>query len=303
MNHSFYCIPKYNFFNAEQDRKIAYLEYGAHHSNTIICIHGLTRNSSDYHFLALKLEKNGYRVIVPDIAGRGESDNLNNTHDYNYHFYRDDLLKLADFLNIDECFWIGTSMGGIIAFLLNEERPYFIKKLILNDIGPQISSKTTKQIHNYLLKIPEIFSSFEEIERKIKLAFTFFGISRKEDWDFFIQHSIKKNDDNTYSFRYDLGIFNSLSDNAELNKELRGEGIWDLWEKLTMPILLIWGNVSTMLTSDTIKKMQQVRNMDKITICNVGHTPHFMNEELNEVVSIWLQHGQLKQDKIRNFII
>jgi pimeloyl-ACP methyl ester carboxylesterase len=303
MNQDFYNIPRYKFFQVEENRRIAYLEYGENNMNTIICVHGLTRNSSDYHFLSLKLEKNGYRVIVPDIAGRGGSDNLKNSSNYNYHFYRGDLLKLADFLEIKNCFWIGTSMGGIIAFLVNEIRPNFIKKLVLNDIGPQISLKATKQIHNYFLKIPEKYSSLEEIEKRTKLTFTFFGISKKEDWKFFIDHSIKKNDDNTYSFRYDSGIFNSLSDHYEINKDLRGDGIWDIWGKLKMPILLIWGNLSTMLTSDVIKKMQKNADLCKITIHNVGHTPHFMNDDLNKEIILWLKEGFIKQNEIKNFII
>jgi pimeloyl-ACP methyl ester carboxylesterase len=300
---NFYNIPEYKFFHVEQDRRIAYLEYGAQNSQTIICVHGLTRNSSDYHLLALKLEKNGFRVIVPDVAGRGESDNLKNTHDYNYHFYRDDLLKLADFLNVDQCFWIGTSMGGIVAFLVNEERPDFIKKLILNDIGPHISLKATKKIHNYFEKMSSKFESFEAIEKATKLTFTFFGISKKEDWDFFIEHSIKQNSDGTYSYRYDHGIFNSLGESYEINKHLRGDGIWDIWGKLRMSILLIWGNLSTMLTSDVIKRMQETTQLGKITIHNVGHTPHFMNEELNEIVAIWFKEGILIKNDLRNFII
>ena len=305
MNKNLYNIPKYKFFYTESDRKIAYLEYGAQNPQTIICVHGLTRNSSDYHLLALKLEKSGYRVIVPDIAGRGESDNLTNKDDYNYHYYRDDLLKLADALEIPNCFWVGTSMGGIIAFLVNEEQPYFIQKLILNDIGPQISLKTTKQIHDYFSKMPEKFDSFKEIERRTKLTFTFFGISKEEDWNFFIQHSVKKNEDNTYSFRYDSAIFNSLSDNYEINKYLRGDGIWDIWEKLKMPILLIWGNLSTMLTSEVTKKMQNMSgdNLQKITIHSVGHTPHFMNDELNEIIATWFKDGILTKNDIRNFIV
>lgn len=303
MSENFYNIPECKFFYVEQNRKIAYFEYGAQNTKIVMCVHGLTRNSSDYHFLALNLEKNGYRIIIPDIAGRGESDNLEDVNDYNYHFYRDDLLKLADFLKIDECFWIGTSMGGIVAFLVNEKMPNFIKKLVLNDIGPQISLKTTKQIHNYFLNMPEKFNSFEEIEKKTKLTFNFFGISKKEDWDFFVLHSIKKNIDNTYSYRYDNKIFNSLSDNYEINKYLRGDGIWSIWSKLKMPILLIWGNLSTMLTSDVIKKMQESSDLQKITIQNVGHTPHFMNEELNNIISIWFKKGILVKNEIKDFRI
>ena len=302
---SFTDLPEYKFFQIEDDRKLAYREYGENNNKVVICIHGLTRNSSDYHFLALKLLEINYRVIVPDIAGRGESDALKSPEDYNYHFYRDDILRFLDHLKIENCEWIGTSMGGVIAFLVNEMRSSFITKLILNDIGPQIPYKTTRNILQYFLRSKETFDSFEAIEKQIKLTFTFFGISKKEDWDFFINHSIKQNPDKTYSFRYRKDIFYSIKDDYTINEKLRGDGAWDLWAKLiNIPILLIWGDLSTMLTIDTTRKMQQSHsNFQKITIRGVGHTPHFMNEELNSIVVNWMENGVLIKDEIKNFIL
>ncbi len=297
-------LPEYKFFQIEDARKLAYREYGENNVKVVICIHGLSRNSSDYHFLALELEKNNYRVIVPDIARRGASYNLSGPNNYNDPFYRDDILKLIDHLQIQNCEWIGTSMGGIIAFLVNEIRPNLIGKLILNDIGPQIPHKTTQNVLRYFLKSPEIFNSFEEIEKRTKLTFTFFGISKKEDWDFFIENSIRKNPDGTYCFQYHKDIFYSIKDDYVINQSLRGDGAWDLWEKLKMPILLIWGDLSSMLLIDTVKKMKERHdNFDKITIRNVGHTPHFMNAELNNIVITWMRQGILIQDEIKNFIV
>ena len=57
-------IPEYKFFEVTKERKIAYLEYGEQNLETVFCVHGLTRNSSDYHFLAKILENvNGFQYF------------------------------------------------------------------------------------------------------------------------------------------------------------------------------------------------------------------------------------------------
>ena len=53
---------------------IAYLEWGdAGNDNVLVCVHGLTRCARDFDNLARAMADR-YRVICPDVAGRGFSD-------------------------------------------------------------------------------------------------------------------------------------------------------------------------------------------------------------------------------------
>ena len=59
-------------------RRMAYLEWGSRDNpRVLVCVHGLTRCARDFDFLARKLAAR-YRVVCPDLAGRGDSDWLTN---------------------------------------------------------------------------------------------------------------------------------------------------------------------------------------------------------------------------------
>jgi pimeloyl-ACP methyl ester carboxylesterase len=296
--HSDTPLPEYKFFEVENNRKIAYREYGSAENEVVFCVHGLTRNSSDYHFLAIELQDD-FHVICIDIAGRGKSDYLDNPKNYNYHYYLNDIKKFLKFKNITELNWIGTSMGGVLGILLASEQKNPIKRLILNDSGAFFPIETTEIIYNYLSKIPNKFETLEDISKKIKATFGIFGIKNQYEWDFFIKNSITQNNDGTYTMNYDQQIVNSFDRNDEFNKQFRiNGGIFETWKKIDAKILLVWGQLSSMLKIETIRKMEEYRKIDRISIKNAGHTPHLMNKELNILILNWLNDKNFSNQEI-----
>ena len=291
-------IPEYKFYEVEKGRKIEYHEYGQSNSEIIFCVHGLTRNSSDYHFLA-KILENNYQIICIDIAGRGASDYLNNPKNYNYHQYVEDILKFLEFKNIKQLNWIGTSMGGVLGILIAAEKKNLISRLILNDSGAFFPMETTEAIYRYLSKIPSKFQTLEEISKKIKMTFGIFGIKHEHEWDFFIEHSIVKNQDRTYSMNYDQKIIESFDKEEEFNKTFRtNNGIFDIWKTVEAKTLVIWGQLSSMLRIETIKKMEEYKHINRISVKNAGHTPHLMSKELNELIFNWLKDKDIGNPEI-----
>ena len=116
--------------------KMAYTEWGAPDaSRTLICVHGLTRNGRDFDVLASALEEN-YRVVCPDIAGRGKSDWLKDGQHYLNPGYLADLATLLAAVGAEEVDWLGTSMGGILGMLMASLPGHPIQRLIVNDVGP-----------------------------------------------------------------------------------------------------------------------------------------------------------------------
>ncbi len=54
--------------------RMAYWEWGApDNPDAVICVHGLSRQGRDFDRLARSLQ-NRFRVICPDVVGRGKSD-------------------------------------------------------------------------------------------------------------------------------------------------------------------------------------------------------------------------------------
>jgi len=136
--------------------RIAYLDWGKHSAaQAVVCVHGLSRNSRDFDFLARGLARD-CRVICPDVVGRGDSEWLADKSDYSFSTYLTDAAALiaritapappvsfgtfrglrkaaASPAQID---WVGTSMGGLIGMLLAAKPGSPIRRLVLNDVGP-----------------------------------------------------------------------------------------------------------------------------------------------------------------------
>jgi pimeloyl-ACP methyl ester carboxylesterase len=126
--------------------EVRLLEWGdPRNEKVLICVHGLSRNAHDFDFLAMALEKD-YRVICPDMAGRGDSPNLKQKEWYDYETYVGDMLYIMDQYGLDTVDWVGTSMGGIIGMVIAAQFPKRIKTLVLNDIGPFIPKESLERI-------------------------------------------------------------------------------------------------------------------------------------------------------------
>ena len=112
---------------------------------TLVCVHGLTRNGKDFDAIAEALSAH-YRVICPDMPGRGRSDKLKAAADYAYPTYLSDAAALLARLDVDSVDWVGTSMGGLIGMMLAAQPGNPIRKLVLNDIGPFLSKVGLERI-------------------------------------------------------------------------------------------------------------------------------------------------------------
>src|ERR1700674_4648689 len=104
---------------------------------TVLCLHGLTRNSRDFEDLAPHLQRR-YRVIVPDLRGRGFSARDPHPQNYQPGIYVQDILALLDTADAPRVRLIGTSLGGMLAMMLGFSHPARIAGVVLNDVGPEI---------------------------------------------------------------------------------------------------------------------------------------------------------------------
>jgi pimeloyl-ACP methyl ester carboxylesterase len=145
--------------------RLAWTEWGPERApdRTVICVHGLTRNGRDFDALARALAHDGWRVVCPDMPGRGASDWLHRADDYSYPVYTQTVAALYARLDVAKLDWIGTSMGGLIGMLLAAQRGHFIRKLVLNDIGPFVPAAALQRIGEYCGRDPR-FQDFEEVE-------------------------------------------------------------------------------------------------------------------------------------------
>jgi pimeloyl-ACP methyl ester carboxylesterase len=263
--------------------KIAYTQWGEPtNPNVLICVHGVSRNCRDFDYLARELAKS-YRVICPDVVGRGVSDYSGNPATYNVHQYVCDMTTLLARVNAETVYWLGTSMGGMIGIVLAAQANTPIKKLVLNDVGMSVPTKPLKRILNYIKNHPH-FPNMAEANVDLRRRLSTFGIKDPEHWDHILKHSFLQNPDSTFSYNYDPAIIDSFVQAAENGVELG-----PLWQAVQCPTLIIRGETSDLLLPETVEQMIQLKpNTDLVTIPGCGHAPALMSDDQIKIVGDWL---------------
>jgi len=257
--------------------QMAYVEWGdVDNPNVLVCVHGLTRNGRDFDFLAQALEAD-YRVICPDVAGRGKSDWLTNKSLYVMPQYCADMVTLLARLNVETVDWLGTSMGGLIGMALAAQPGNPIRRLVLNDVGPVVTAVSLARIGDYL-GTPPRFDNIEEAEAYVRKVSAPFGPLTDAQWRHLTVHVVREAADGKIEFIYDPGIA-QIYRQGQLLSGGRDVELWSLFDAITCPTLLLRGEVSDLLAPATAQAMTQRGPHAKlIEIRGVGHAPMLMDE-------------------------
>lgn len=269
-------------------RRIAYRSWGdATNTNIVVCVHGLSRNSRDFDRLSSKLSTK-YRVICPDMAGRGDSDWLENKNDYNYFTYISDVLALLMYLHIPAVDWVGTSMGGIIGMMMAAQYPNVIKRMVLNDVGAKVSAAGLKRILGYVGSQSH-FSTRAEAMSALKYYLAPFGIQSDADWDYMCDISFQVQPDGGYSFAYDPDITKPFRELAMASGVIADIDLTAYWLRVICPTLILRGAQSDILSSETAHAMLLRPSQTKlIEFQNVGHAPALIDEKQITPIIDWL---------------
>jgi len=262
--------------------QVAYTEWGDQENpDVLICVHGLTRNGRDFDRLAERLADR-YRVVCPDIVGRGRSDWLADKNQYDYSLYTSDMAALLAHLDVRQVDWLGTSMGGLIGLLLAAIPNTPIRRLLLNDIGPHLPLASLERIGAYV-GLDLAFDTFEEATTYLRTVQAGWGALSDTQWQHLAEHGTRRDEDGHWRLSHDPGIaaaFASIEADIEL---------WPLWHAVTCPVLLFRGCESDVLLPETVARMQtEGPPLNVIDWPGVGHAPALMDRQQIEAVADWL---------------
>ena len=266
--------------------RIAYTEWGdPTNSKVLVCVHGLTRNGRDFDVLARALE-NGWRIVCPDMPGRGDSAWLPVKADYALPTYMADCATLIARLDVETVAWLGTSMGGMIGMSLAALPDSPIAQLIVNDVGPFIPSASLKRIADYVGTDPR-FPDLASAEAFLRLAIGSFGIKDPAHWRHMAEISTRPTDDGQLRLHYDPGIAEPF-----FGVEIQDISFWPVWEQIRCPTLLLRGADSDLLLRETAMEMTgRGPKAELIEFQGCGHAPALMSDEQVSVVRQWLERA------------
>ncbi|MBN8442601.1 MAG: alpha/beta hydrolase [Thauera sp.] len=267
--------------------RMAYTEWGEHDNpRVVVCVHGLTRNGRDFDDLARALAAD-YRVICPDVVGRGRSDWLGVKTDYGFPVYVPDLITLIARLDVESVHWVGTSMGGLIGMLIASQPHTPITRLVLNDVGPVITAASLQRIGEYVGKAP-VFASMAAAETYIREVSAPFGPLTDAQWRHLTQYSVRPVQTETgtgFAMIYDPGIGDAFRA-APVQEDV---DLWAIYERIACPTLVLRGAESDLLERATLEQMAargpRARTLE---FAGVGHAPMLMDEAQIEAVRDFL---------------
>ena len=244
---------------------------------TIVCMHGLARNSRDFDFLAQCLAERGARVVAPDLPGRGRSAPVDHAEDYATPLYVAVAGALIAHLGKSEVDWVGTSLGGHIGMELAARPGSPIRRLVLNDFGARVPAAALQRIGSYH-KTVRTFSTLDDAETYLREIYASFGTLSDAQWRHLAEHSVIAQG-KELRLNYDPKIVTQFSRPLFLDVTL-----WRVWEQVACSVLLLHGENSDLLLPETVTEMKRrgiaakmglVRSLE---IANCGHAPALMAE-------------------------
>ncbi|MFG6489291.1 alpha/beta fold hydrolase [Roseateles sp. BYS78W] len=282
-----------NCLDATGLHRMAYWEWAGPSAEApvLVCVHGLSRQGRDFDALARAMSGR-YRVICPDVVGRGVSDWLRQPGGYQIPAYVSDMVALLARLDVAQVDWVGTSMGGLIGLgLASLPRPEgvapVIRRLVLNDVGPAIRFEALQRIGAYLGKVQR-FASLAEGAAYLRTISEGFGPHTDAEW-LALSEPLFLQDGSEWRLRYDPAI--ALPFGA-VTPELAAAGeaaLWAAYDTLTCPTLLIRGADSDLLSAETARAMtQRGPGARLVELPGIGHAPTLIHDDQIAIVRDFL---------------
>jgi pimeloyl-ACP methyl ester carboxylesterase len=268
--------------------RIAYREWGdPRNRDVLVCVHGLTRSGRDFDELARALCSQ-WRVVCPDVAGRGESDRLADAKLYTWAQYVADMVTLVARLDVEAVSWLGTSMGGFVGMALAAQAGSPVRKLVLNDAGAVIPHASLQRIASYLGQMRS-FASLEQAEEYVRAISAPFGPHTDAQWRFLAETWVRRTDDGAWRPHYDPRIAEAYRTTMP-EKDLE---VWRIYDAVRCPTLLIRGEESDVVSRATAAEMARRGPKAKVVeVRGVGHAPTLLNPDQIALVRDFLLEGE-----------
>jgi esterase len=246
------------------------LDWGGEGRTPVLLLHGFTGNAHALDTLAVALQPH-FRVLALDQRGHGDSDPADT---YTPMTAFDDLSGVVEQLGLAPLVIVGFSMGGRNAMYFASKRPEAVGKLVVVDIGPEISKRYADAPPGPVE--PETWDSLEQAAQHLYRGNPYPGIHYYRG---VVAHSLRERPDGRLVWKWHPSI-----------KERRSQGDVDWWAVLraiTAPTLVLRGAESGVLDRDVAERM--ARELPRGRFVEIPRAVHMLHEDNPEAVLAALQ--------------
>lgn len=266
--------------------KLHYRDYQAsadrQHRPPLLCLHGLTRNARDFEALA-EAFAGEWRMIVPEMRGRGHSEYARDAESYRLDVYVADVLRLLQQIECGPVVAIGTSMGGLITMAIAAAKAWPLAGVVLNDIGPAVDPAGMARIRDYVGQ----GGSYETWMHAARALREMSGMAHPDyeisDWLAFAKRAMIVGGNGRIVFDYDMKIAEPLYA-AEAAEPV---DLWPAFRALAgIPALVLRGELSDLLSAETAARMAaEVPGLRAVAVPRVGHAPTLAEPEAQAAIA------------------
>jgi pimeloyl-ACP methyl ester carboxylesterase len=277
---SFHSLSAHGF------HEVVYRDWGhPESSRVVVCVHGLTRNGRDFDALAIALAPR-FRILCPDMPGRGDSEWLADANDYVFPTYLATLTALLAHARVERVAWVGTSMGGLLGMILAAQHGSPVTRMVINDIGPVLEPAALARVAGYVGLNPT-FDTFAALEAHIREVSAPFGPLTDAQWHQLALTTSRQTPEGQWQLKYDPGIAVPFRSSASA-----GSNLWPIWDAIRCPALLLRGAESDLLSGETAAAMRARGPAPQmIEFAGVGHAPMLLSDDQIAPVAAFLDAG------------
>jgi len=238
------------------DHKIAYLEGGE--GEIIVLVHGYGGDKDNWTRFAKYLTRD-YHVVIPDLAGFGESSKLSKeNYDIENQVTRID--RFAEVLKLGKFHMAGHSMGGMIAAVYGTKYPQKVLTLAL--MAPAG------------LKSPQK----SEFAKQLEKGFNPYLVSSPDDYDKLIAFLFVKPPTIPAPIKIALAAqrISQRAFNEKILSDLRKAhlSLEAFLPAINMPVLIIWGDTDKILDVSCVSILEKkLKNYQTVIMKETGHIP------------------------------
>ena len=267
---------------------MAYWEWGdPANARVVVCVHGLTRQGRDFDTLARDL-CGDFRVVCPDVLGRGQSEWLTDPAGYAVPAYAADMVTLLARLDAQEVNWVGTPMGGLIGMVLGSIRGIDIRRMVLNDVGPVLELAALQRIGSYVGQ-PVVWPSQEAAADALWQVSQGFGPHTREQWLALTRPQLRPHPQGGWQSHYDPRIGLAFQGLNAQTVALGEAALWGAYDALACDTLLLRGADSDLLSPATAQAMSQRGPRARVVeFAGVGHAPMLVQPDQRAIVRQFL---------------
>ncbi len=248
----------------------------------VLCLSGLTRNGSDFDFVAPHLDD--VRLIRLDYRGRGQSDWAPDYSSYNVLRESQDVVELLDHLGLAQVAILGTSRGGLNALVLAMTARDRLLGVAFNDIGPELDPAGLSVIMDYIGRNPASKTHDEAVKIRPKVMAGFANVPESR-WRQEVERLFIETPDGL-SINYDPKLRDAV---IEAGAQAAPD-MWPLFDALNgLPLAVIRGENSDILPRATFDEMRKRRpDMRATNVPDRGHIPFLDEAESLTTLNAWL---------------